>query len=52
MDIYNIISVHNFHPLLSTAGGDLIMTRGGLADTFLCQVSMYLMPLAFAYSIA
>lgn len=52
MDIDNIISVHNFHPLLSTAGGDLFMTRCGLADTFLCQVSMYLMLLAFAYSIA
>ena len=47
-----LISANNFHPLLSTAGGDLIMMRGGLADTFLCQVSMYLMPLAFAYSIA
>ena len=33
MDIDNIISANNFHPLLSTAGGDLIMTWGGLADT-------------------
>ena len=26
-------SANNFHPMISTAEGDLFMTRGGLADT-------------------